>query len=125
MNPNLQMSLKTKWFEMTKSGEKTEDYREITPYWYSRLCLYRGEKKKQSWWEDYFKYTYSIDQESRISFITFTQNIMTLGYPSKNDKERILKFEHAGNEIREGREEWGAENGKLYFVIKHGKRIES
>ena len=27
---NLQLSLKRKWFEMTKSGVKTEDYREIT-----------------------------------------------------------------------------------------------
>lgn len=32
MKKNLQMSLKRKWFEMTKSGIKTEDYREITPY---------------------------------------------------------------------------------------------
>ena len=29
---NLQLSLKRNWFEMTKSGVKTEDYREITPY---------------------------------------------------------------------------------------------
>ena len=29
---NLQLSLKTKWFEMTKSGIKTEDYREINDY---------------------------------------------------------------------------------------------
>ena len=34
---NLQLSLKKNWFEMTKSGLKTEDYREITPYWYGRL----------------------------------------------------------------------------------------
>jgi hypothetical protein len=34
---NLQLSLKKQWFEMTKAGIKTEDYREITPYWVSRL----------------------------------------------------------------------------------------
>jgi hypothetical protein len=27
---NLQLSLNAKWFEMTKAGIKTEDYREIT-----------------------------------------------------------------------------------------------
>ena len=42
---NLQMSLKKQWFEMTKAMIKLEDYRELTMYWYSRLCLYDGEKK--------------------------------------------------------------------------------
>ena len=48
---------------------------------------------------------------------------MTLGYPSKTDESRILRYEHAGIEIRTGVELWGAEPNKLYFVIKHGKRI--
>ena len=39
---NLQLSLKNKWFEMTKAGIKTEDYREITPYWLKRLFKYDG-----------------------------------------------------------------------------------
>ena len=29
---NLQLSLKTKWFEMTKAYIKTEDYRDINEY---------------------------------------------------------------------------------------------
>ena len=33
----LQLSLKYKWFEMTKAGIKTEDYREINHYWIKRL----------------------------------------------------------------------------------------
>lgn len=40
---NLQLSLKTRWFEMTKSGLKTEDYREITPYWVKRLTQFNKE----------------------------------------------------------------------------------
>jgi hypothetical protein len=36
---NLQLPLKKQWFEMTKSGIKTEDYREITPYWVKRLVF--------------------------------------------------------------------------------------
>ena len=50
----------------------------------------------------------------------FTQNTMTLGYPKKTDKDRILILEHKGIEIREGNPIWGAELGKMYFVIKHG-----
>lgn len=106
---NLQMSLKTKWFEMTKSGEKTEDYREITPYWCRRLIA-------SGCWNIHGILVCN-------EFKQFHQNIMTLGCPKKDDKERIIQFEHAGIEIREGRPEWGAEPGKIYFVIKHGKKL--
>lgn len=32
------LNLKKKWFDMWKSGEKPEDYREMTKYWAKRLC---------------------------------------------------------------------------------------
>ena len=101
---NLQLSLKIEWFKMTKAGIKTEDYREITPYWEKRLVCAR-------------------EYGGRPSFYLFKTNTMTLGYPSKTDTDRILKLEHKGIEIRTGNPEWGAEPNKLYFVIKHGKII--
>lgn len=33
----LHLTLKKKWFDMIASGEKTEEYREIKPYWEKRL----------------------------------------------------------------------------------------
>lgn len=48
---------------------------------------------------------------------------MTLGCPKSTDKSRIKEFEHKGIEIRTGNPEWGAEPGKIYFVILHGKEI--
>lgn len=33
----LHLVLKDKWFQMYKDGLKTEEYREITPYWCNRL----------------------------------------------------------------------------------------
>lgn len=33
----LHLTLKKKWFDMILSGEKTEDYRSIKPYWNIRL----------------------------------------------------------------------------------------
>ena len=42
---NLRLSLKKKWFDLTKRGIKPEDYREITPYWCARLLLQNGEKQ--------------------------------------------------------------------------------
>lgn len=37
----LHLTLKKKWFDMIKSGEKREEYREMKPYWNRRL-LNRG-----------------------------------------------------------------------------------
>ena len=34
----LDLPLKKEWYEMIESGIKTEEYREIKPYWIKRLC---------------------------------------------------------------------------------------
>ena len=33
----LQLTLKKKWFDLIKSGQKQEEYREIKPYWSKRF----------------------------------------------------------------------------------------
>jgi len=130
---NLQLSLKKKWFEMTKAVIKTEDYREITPYWAKRFLLWQKEDLKVNITDSDIidmcrELNECIDEEDvlyeldnwYLSFKKFNQNTMTLGYPKAEDKERILKLEHKGIEIRTGNTEWGAEPNKIYFVIKHG-----
>lgn len=110
---------------MTKSGEKPEDYREITPYWCNRLLtVARGGMFD---WSNYLKKEKDAElllsigiRNDYFNVKKFTNNIMTLGYPKSTDTERILKVEHKGIEIRTGNPEWGAEPDKLYFVIKHG-----
>jgi hypothetical protein len=130
---NLQLSLKKNWFKLTKSGEKKEDYREITPYWANRFL-----GQSQSFWKGYLRYSssnkrcYGFKNQDSINYIIseckgfkkFETNTMTLGYPKASDKERILKLEHKGIEIRTGNPNWGAKEGVLYFVIKHGSFLE-
>lgn len=119
---NLQLSLKQKWFDMTKSGVKTEDYREVTPYWCAVLLTYQGDKKSKIFWESEIErrgYTFSFFGKTKP--LDFYFNIMTLGYPKSTDTERIIKLEHKGIDIRTGNPDWGAIEGKLYFVIKHGE----
>ena len=137
---NLQLSLKKQWFDLTKSGIKTEDYREITQYWVSRLfkhpevffclknycveCKFRQDIDKIVGCGLQNKINDFCDNKSfewnNSYFKEFDSNIMTLGYPKSTDSERILKLEHKGIEIREGNPEWGAVPGRKYFVIKHG-----
>lgn len=121
---NLQLSLKKEWFEMTKAGIKTEDYREINEYWMKRFLTKESFNEyldaKHSGGNEFQSGTFHIDFSE---FKRFNTNIMTLGYPKSTNTDRILKYEHKGIEIRTGNPEWGAEPGKLYFVIKHGKKL--
>jgi len=127
---NLQLSLKTKWFEMTKAGIKSEDYREINCYWSKRLIynlkdvlLHKRRYVVGGFVNDKDAYDFLTGALNNFGFNDFETNTMTLGYPKTGDTERIIQFEHAGIEIRTGNPDWGAEPGKLYFVIKHGKQI--
>ena len=130
---NLQLPLKTKWFEMTDPDGKTEDYREITTYWVKRLTEYDKYDHQGFDLTEAVEFLRNNKQHNfRLNhtwlpnfcfFKPFTTNIMTLGYPKSTDTSRIKVFEHAGIEIRTGNPEWGAEPNKLYFVIKHGKKI--
>ena len=126
---NLTLPLKKKWFEMTKSGIKTEDYREINDYWVKRLLTFTDEPEVSV--IDELICDLSNPQRKHanldecmcyfgITFKKFDFNVMTLGYPKLTDSERILMLKHNGIEIRTGNAEWGAEPNKLYFVIKHG-----
>jgi len=124
---SLRLALKRKWFEMTNSGEKTEDYRDINLFWFKRFVL-KPEKPIQFFEiksdEDVISVCRNSFYSSMIIFNPYDLNIMTLGYPKSSDMDRILKLEHKGVEIRTGNPEWGAEPGKLYFVIKHGKCLK-
>ena len=125
----LRLPLVAKWFEMTKAGIKTEDYREINEYWLKRLFFHdwRSGELDQNMIDEVIcelnKFSYSLKELDRWADFKpkhFNINVMTLGYPKSNNSERILKLEHKGIEIRTGNAEWGAVPNKLYFVIMHG-----
>ena len=89
----LTLPIKKKWFDMIKSGEKKEEYREIKPYYNSRF-------KKNCIKEIYY---------NPIREIIFRN-----GY-SKNSPSIKCKVE-----ITEGysKEKWGAEPNKMYYVLR-------
>ena len=93
MTHTLHLSLKEKWFRMIQSGEKREEYRELTDYWYKRLT--NGGVIK------------------RFDIVHFT-----LGYPKRDDPDRHLTRAIADITIGTGKPEWGAEPNKEYFVIR-------
>lgn len=107
----LTLSLKKKWFDKIKSGEKLEEYREITDYYRKRF--FDGWDSVQAggfWW-------YNKTFEKFPIYKFFDRLVFTLGYPKADDTERRLEFKNPKIKIGEGRPEWGAEPGKQYFVI--------
>lgn len=111
----LYLPLKKKWFDMIKSGEKKEEYREITDYYRSRL--FEGWDSVQAGG----LYWYNNQFEKFPQFKFFDSLVFTLGYPKSGDTSRRLEFKNPKIKIGEGRPEWGAEPGKLYFVITWDK----
>ena len=113
----LTLSLKKKWFDMIASGEKKEEYREISPYWIKRLLrcgfLCNG----------YFMGKIVCPACRNLKYTSFDTVVFTLGYPQKDDMTRRIAFKIEDIEISEGKEEWGAEAGTVYFVIKLGERL--
>lgn len=104
----LKLVLKKKWYDMIASGEKKEEYREITGYWITRI-------------NNAVDSVYSIDNLGREQTHTIYAPVtFYLGY----SKERpSMTFEIKDIILGRGKEEWGAELGKDYFVIKLGERL--
>lgn len=114
------LPLKKQWYNMIQSEEKPEEYREITPYWCNRFIdddalriVYLDEDTLE------FMVNASIFKLRQFSKVTFT-----LGYPKREDTSRRMTFNKPKIRIGTGKPEWGAEEGKKYFVITWDKTKE-
>ena len=121
----LTLSLKKQWFDMIKSGEKKEEYREQREYWIKRL-LTCSEKYLDALWDNASVYPNSTeilnrDLKNCFRIKHFDRLVFTLGYPKADDTERRLTFKNPKIHIGTGKPEWGAEPGKNYFVISWDK----
>lgn len=96
----LTLPIKKKWFDMIKSGEKLEEYREIKPYWTKR----------------FYKSLYDLELGNSTYTIYYARGTIILknGY-SKNSPSIKCYIELTQDY---GKEEWGAEPNKRYYVLK-------
>jgi len=100
----LHLPLKAKWFNMQESGEKTEEYRELSPYWCKRLLGY--EKPLFSYRHNY--------QSCNVK--NYTHVLLRYGYTDRCIVRRIDSIT-----IGRGKVEWGAPPDRDVFIIKHHK----
>jgi hypothetical protein len=110
----LTLSLKKKWFDMIKSGEKKEEYRELKYHWLTMLFRVKDVQKFYGV-SDMTPLANGIAQEAFAK--EYDRLVFTLGYPKADDTERRLTFKNPRIRIGTGRHEWGAEHGEKYFVI--------
>lgn len=92
----LHLNLHKKWFDMIASGEKKEEYRELSDYWKVRMKKVRLEN---------------------IKTITFSN-----GY-RRGRKQMVVSLKYIS--IRTGLKEWGAEEAEVYFVLHLGNILNS
>jgi len=91
----LNMTLKKEWFDLIKSGEKKEEYREIKEYWLSRLLN-------------------ENDEVIKFDYVVFTN-----GYAANSPK---IVVEYKGLKCATGKKKWGGSDQKC-IVIKLGKVV--
>jgi hypothetical protein len=89
----LTLPIKKKWFDMIKSGEKKEEYREIKPYYTSRFFNEYKKNNHNLCFHVIFRNGYSKNSPSIKCYISLYKDLT-------------------------GRPEWGAEPNKLYYVLK-------
>ena len=83
---------------MIDTGEKLEEYRDITPFYHARID----------------KYINAINRNEKV-YVTF--------YKAYSTNRPCMTFEIDSIQQREGNLDWGAIPGNLYYCIKLGKRI--
>lgn len=114
----LHMTLKQPWFGMTVTGEKEEEYREMTLYWKQRLRT--GPKNGVCHEAGSCNDCYYNDHP-QCRWKHYDTRTMRRGY-RKTDP--MLVVEHKGTTIGTGRPEWGAPDHPV-FILANGKILET
>ena len=104
----LTLPIKKKWFDMILSGEKLEEYREITPYWTVRLQNQFG--------------AILLNEEQLVPFELVVPEcakdpIQTIRFRNGYAAVSPSFLARCTLRIGAGEPEWGAEPGWKYFVL--------
>lgn len=99
------LPIKKKWFDKIQSGEKKEEYREIKPYYTTRFRNVLHIPKPVS--DNAF---FERMRRPHNAFKVCFRN----GYSAKSQSYTAMVSLSIGT----GKEEWGAEQGKEYYVLR-------
>ena len=104
----LTLTIKRKWLEMIRSGEKKEEYRDIKSYYSVR---FRNLMTYAPWREEHIIAAIrSAAERGGVPIEVILRGGYDLLAPAILVKGTLV--------IGEGRPEWGAEPGKEYYIIR-------
>lgn len=128
----LHLNLKKEWFKMILSGEKKEEYRDISEHWVSQL-FERTEKPLEKFPNKSARSTFNFLSGfcgSRMTAVIYGLETGVLapkifdtitfsnGYAVNRPQ---FEIEITGFLMSRGKPEWGAEPKKNYFVLELGE----
>lgn len=116
----LNLNLKRKWFDMIKSGEKKEEYREIKGFWITRL--YNRQPINDYEFEDIDGLVRDLENGAKLEcpFKHFDTVTFRNGYSANAP---TITVECLGISIGTAKPEWSDNWQGQVFVIKLGKII--
>lgn len=95
----LYLPLKAKWYDMIESGEKKEEYRDLSTYWCKRLI--------------------DGSPNETLSIVLKHYDVVCFRY---GYTKRTMSFKVESICIGKGKPEWGAPDNDV-FIIKFGEKI--
>ena len=119
----LKLTLRRKWHDLILSGEKTEEYREIKPFWLRQLTQFDYNKciadgltiSDLAMWLEPFDMLDSFIPFTHVHF--FNGGHFGLSLPN-------AMYECKGITIGVPRPEWSDNAQGNHFIIHLGKRVE-
>lgn len=105
----LRLTLKWKWWHMIATGQKLAEYREIKPFWTTRLKKPAGRNDRNK--------IIPSSEFRQFDVVEFTH-----GY-GKN--QPTIRVQCLGLCEGTGAPRWGATEGKRYYIIRLGKVLET
>lgn len=101
----LTLPVKGKWFRMELSGEKTEEYREIKPYWTTRILKWLGHEKSDE--------KGVLEMLRGQGTLKMREVVFRNGYSARSPAFAAM----CTLKIGFGHEDWGAEAWEEYYVF--------
>lgn len=108
----LDLIVKGQWYDMEDSGEKSEEYRDITEYWIKRLAVLDDIERKRI---HFLGEWHNVDL---AQFKHYTHVRFHRGYTNITMTFAIKEIT-----IGMGNPQWGAPTDREVFIIKLGERI--
>ena len=107
------LTIKRKWLEKIRSGEKQEEYRALSPYYAARFKRFLG-------WEFLPASQAQVESTLRaVGSVPFKDVILRAGYSLSAPATMVSGY----ITISTGRPEWGATDGEEYYVL-HIEKLE-